>query len=136
MRIAIGLALLAGAIVFASESVSVWDGVYVEAQSARGKALYGEQCADCHGANLKGETAPALAGEAFVNSWNGLSADDVFEYMKRSMPRGAAGSLSREQTADILAYMLTANGFPAGKKDLPSDITALQAIRIEAVKAR
>jgi mono/diheme cytochrome c family protein len=131
MRIAIGLALLAGAIAFASESVSVWDGVYIEAQSARGKALYGEQCADCHGAKLQGVTAPALAGEGFVSSWNGLSADDVFEYMKRSMPRGdAAGSLSREQTADILAYMLTANGFPAGKKDLPSDITSLKAIRI------
>ena len=99
MRIAIGLALLAGAIVFASESVSVWDGVYVEAQSARGKALYGEQCADCHGADAKGVRGPDLTG-----LWSTEASDErVVE-----MPDDLASALKKDKEAkrafDALAF--------------------------------
>ena len=54
---------------------SIWDGVFSEAQATRGKALYSENCASCHGGELTGgEMAPPLAGGEFMAGWDGLSA--------------------------------------------------------------
>ena len=50
------------------------------------------------------------------------------------MPQNKPGSLSRETNAEILAFVLSANQFPAGKEDLPQASEALREIRIEAIK--
>jgi mono/diheme cytochrome c family protein len=134
MKIATALVLFLAAIVYAQESASVWEGVYMEEQASRGKALFVQQCAGCHGEALEGKTGPQLAGAIFKGNWNGLSADDLFEYVQKSMPRGQPGSLKREQTAELVAFLLTSNGFPAGRKELPNDAALLQKIRFEATK--
>jgi mono/diheme cytochrome c family protein len=134
MRIVIGLIVFLAAIVYAQESASVWDGIYMQEQASRWKAFFGEHCAGCHGEALEGKTGPQLAGEIFKGNWNGLTADDLFEYINKSMPRGQPGSLSRDQTADLVAFLLTANGFPAGQKGLPKDAALLLKIRFEASK--
>jgi mono/diheme cytochrome c family protein len=134
MKIVIGLICSLAAIVSAEQSASVWDGIYMPEQAERGKALYTQQCAGCHGGTLAGKTGPQLAGSTFTGNWNGLTADDLFEYVQKSMPRGQAGSLSRDQTADLVAFLFTSNGFPAGKKELPKEAEILQKIRIEASK--
>ena len=41
---------------------------------------------------------------------------------------------SREQNADILAYILRVNEFPAGKTELQRDTESLKQIRLEAAK--
>lgn len=81
MRIAIGLVFLSlVATVGAQQSASVWDGVYSMPQADRGKALYGDKCASCHGAALDGNgTAPPLAGKDFQSNWNGQTAGDLLE---------------------------------------------------------
>jgi mono/diheme cytochrome c family protein len=118
-----------------STSRSVWDGVYSDAQAKRGQQQYGEQCGSCHGATLEGgESAPALAGGEFLANWTGLTVGDLFERMRTSMPLNKPGKLSREVNADILAYMLSANQFPAGKTDLPRATEVLKDIRIDATK--
>jgi len=118
-------------------AASVWDGVYTPAQSNRGKALYSAQCASCHGAALEGSgQAPPLTGADFTGDWNGQSADDLFEKIQSTMPADKPGTLSRQQTADILAFTLASNNFPAGQKDLPSDATTLAKIRFEAAKPK
>ena len=135
MKIAIAAVALA-AVVCAQESASVWDGIYSDEQAGRGKALFVQQCASCHGESLTGKTGPPLAGTAFKGNWDGLTADDLFKYIKKSMPRGQAGTLSREQTADMVAFLLTSNGFPAGQKELSNDATVLQKIRFAAAKPK
>jgi mono/diheme cytochrome c family protein len=134
MRIAIGLVVFLAAIVYAQESASVWDGVYMQDQASRGKALFTEKCEGCHGKALEGKTGPQLAGTTFMGNWSGLTADDLFEYISKSMPRGQPGSLSRDQTADLVAFLFTSNGFPAGQKGLPKDAALLQKIHFEAAK--
>jgi hypothetical protein len=62
--------------------------------------------------------------------------DDLFEKMQSSMPADQPGKLSREENADILAFLLGFNAFPAGSKELPSDAVALQKIRFETAKTR
>lgn len=135
MKIVIGLILsLATVSVYGGGSASVWDGVYASTQASRGKALFSQQCSACHGDALEGKNGPALSSASFKADFNGLTADDLFEYVQKSMPRGDAGTLSRQQTADLVAFLFMSNGFPAGSKDLPNDAPSLQTIRFEAAK--
>ena len=127
--------LLGAAALMAQTTRSVWDGVYTDEQSKRGQALYAKECASCHGAELSGgESAPALAGTAFLANWTGLTVGDLFERIRVSMPQQDPGRLSRQQNADILAYVLNANRFPAGKTELDRQTEALKQIRIDAAK--
>jgi mono/diheme cytochrome c family protein len=128
-------ARLAPATSAAEPSQSVWDGVYTEEQAARGNALYSQTCAACHAPDLSGgETAPALAGADFKSNWSGLSVDDLFERIKVSMPGDNPGTLSRQQTADTLAFVLSVNRFPAGKSELVREAEVLKQIAFEATK--
>src|SRR5215469_6744397 len=99
---------------------SVWDGVFTADQAKRGQARYAELCASCHGDTLAGgESAPPLAGGEFLSNWNTLSVGDLFDRTRSTMPQNKPGSLNREATAEILAFVLSANQFPAGKTDMP-----------------
>jgi mono/diheme cytochrome c family protein len=118
--------------VAAQTTRSVWDGVYSDEQSKRGAALYAKQCASCHGSELTGgESAPALVGDAFLSNWNGTTVGDLFERIRKSMPQDDPGRLSRQQNADILAFMLNANKFPVGKADLDRETEVLKLIKFE-----
>ena len=50
------------------------------------------------------------------------------------MPQNAPGKLSRQQNADILAYVLSFNKFPAGKIELYRQSEMLKEILFEAAK--
>ena len=118
---------------WAQTTRSVWDGVYTEEQAKRGGALYGKECARCHGPTLAGgEEAPALEGGGFVANWNGLTLGDLFERTRTTMPQNDPGRLTRQQQADVLAYVLRENRFPAGKVELEKQTEALKGIRFEA----
>jgi cytochrome c len=114
---------------------SVWSGVYTGEQAKRGAPLYAESCGSCHGTSLEGgEMAPPLVGGQFNSNWNGLSMGDLFERLRISMPQNSPGSLSRQKYVDILAFMLSAGGFPEGKADLPLETENLKQISFDAVK--
>jgi mono/diheme cytochrome c family protein len=114
---------------------SVWEGVYTEEQAKRGGPLYSEHCASCHGPELMGgEMAPPLATGDFLSGWDGLTLGDLFERMRISMPQNAPGSLSGQQNADILAFMLSANKYPTGTSELSNQAMVLKTIKFEAKK--
>jgi S-disulfanyl-L-cysteine oxidoreductase SoxD len=137
VRIALGLFIIIAATVYAQPSASVWDGVYAQEQASRGKILYNQECASCHGAALDGiGQAPPLSGADFKGDWNGQTAEDLLEKMQTSMPAHQPGKLSREQNTDILAFLFMSNGFPAGEKELPSDAVELRKIRFMIVKPK
>ncbi|HEV2201185.1 MAG TPA: cytochrome c [Bryobacteraceae bacterium] len=118
-----------------STSRSVWDGVYTADQANRGRALFGQECAVCHGDSLTGaDEAPALIGGAFLANWDGLTVGDLFERIRISMPANSPGKLNREKVADILSYLLAMNRFPAGNSELDRRTEVLKEIRIEATK--
>jgi len=114
---------------------SVWDGVYTEAQARRGEAVYRQNCASCHGVALEGiETAGPLAGARFTANWNGVTVGDMLERVRVSMPHDRPGTLSRQQTADVLAYLFSVNRFPAGKTELARQTELLKQIKFDATK--
>jgi mono/diheme cytochrome c family protein len=121
--------------VSAQEAKSQWDGVYTLEQAKRGEALYDQQCSSCHGADMNGgEMAPGLSGGEFTANWNDLSLGDLFERMRISMPQNAPGSLSRQDNADILAFILHKGNYPAGKTDLPTQTEVLNTVKFLASK--
>jgi S-disulfanyl-L-cysteine oxidoreductase SoxD len=125
---------LAGAALSAADP-SVWDGVYTAEQTRRGETAYLTACASCHGTSLEGgDMTPALVGGAFTSNWNDLTVGDLFERIRTTMPLDMPGRLSRQQNADAIAFILKANGWPAGSTELPAEPAALKQIRIQAVK--
>ena len=120
----------------AQPTKSVWDGVYTEEQANRGKQGYADQCSACHGPELTGgEMAPALAGGEFIAGWDGLTVGDLFERIRISMPQNSPGTLSGQQNADILAFVLASNRFPAGSSELAKESMILKTIKFEAKKS-
>jgi mono/diheme cytochrome c family protein len=110
-------------------------GIYTKAQAARGERLYAESCARCHAPNLMGgEGSPALAGDEFLARWTGKTVADLFERTRKTMPTDDPASLSRQQYADLVAYLFNANAFPPGQLELSRDLPALNQIRIEGPK--
>ncbi len=119
----------------ATESRSVWDGVYTEEQAKRGEALYEKECASCHGDTLiGGGGASPLTGGTFLSNWNGLTVGDLFDRIRKTMPQGSPGKLTKQQDADVLAYLLSFNKFPVGKTELQRQVEFLKEIRFEATK--
>ena len=118
-----------------AESRTVWDGVYTEDQAKRGEPIYRKECAACHGDMLTGgESAPPLTGGAFLANWSGLTMGDLFDRIRKTMPQSAPGRLTRQQDADILAFMLSVNKFPVGKTELYRQLEMLKEIRFESAK--
>jgi mono/diheme cytochrome c family protein len=130
-------ALLVGAVIAflvtaltAQNTKSVWDGVYTDAQATRGAAMFDKECAGCHGAGgTGGSMAPALDGVTFAANYDGQSVGDLFERNRTTMPVGKEGGLSGQQVADITAYMLQLNKFPAGASELPTQSMTLKMIK-------
>jgi hypothetical protein len=77
-----------------------------------------------------------LAGADFVEKWDGQTVGDLFEKMQVSMPADHPGSLSREQNAAILAFILRFNEFPAGETELRTEVEWLAKIRFKAAKSK
>jgi mono/diheme cytochrome c family protein len=135
MRMLLLVTLAAAAL--AQTTRSVWDGVFTAEQAQRGHDVYTKECASCHGAELTGgESAPALAGPGFLSNWTTLTVGDLFERVRVSMPDSNPGKLSRAQVSDVIAFLLSANGFPAGKAELDKQTEVLKQIRIDAEKKR
>jgi mono/diheme cytochrome c family protein len=120
----------------AQDEKSVWDGVYTEEQSKRGAALYAERCLRCHGPAYMGGTdgAGPLVGPTFNGNWNGVTLDQMLDRVRLTMPQDRPATLSRQQTADALAFILSINKIPAGATELPRQAEMLALIRYKATK--
>jgi mono/diheme cytochrome c family protein len=119
----------------AAKGPSVLDGVFTDAQVARGKDVFVNTCAHCHGDSLEGgEEAPALAGGSFIANWTGSTVGDLVERTRKSMPDGDPGSLTRQQYTDVIAFLLSSNRYPSGKTELPIETEKQKTIKIEAIK--
>ena len=108
---------------------TVWDSVYTVAQAGRGETAYAKTCARCHGASLGGgDESPALTGGNFLGNWNGLPLSELQTRIKTTMPSDSVGIYDMKLVTDVMAYLLKANGFPAGQAELPAQADSLKDI--------
>jgi S-disulfanyl-L-cysteine oxidoreductase SoxD len=111
------------------------DGVFTSAQADRGNTLFQDNCATCHGGSLQGEDEnPPLSGKHFASRWGGLPVSAIYGFINTQMPLGQPGAMGAQGNADIVAYILSVNKFPAGQTELPADNNALKAITINKLQ--
>ena len=72
--------------------------------------------------------------EDFLGKWYGKTVGGLIEQTRKSMPSDGPGKLSRQQCTDVVAYVLSASGFPTGKSELGTDPDEQNLILIEAKK--
>lgn len=82
---------------------------FTAAQAAGGARIYGASCALCHGAALEGVSAPALRADAVADAKT-PTVGELYRIVATRMPKTNPGSLTLEQSADVMAYLLAANG--------------------------
>lgn len=95
----------------------------------RGKTLFGQKCAACHGANGQGTPGaggafvfPPLWGPKSFNTGAGMALTSVAApFVQTKMPLGNAGTLSDQDAYDIAAYFTAQPRpkFAARAKDWP-----------------
>jgi mono/diheme cytochrome c family protein len=131
------VALIGSAIDGQEPKPTVWDGVYTATQAERGRNAYMQSCASCHADDLRGRsTAPSLIEESFLFLWSDMSVGELFERTRMLMPSDRPGSLPSATYADIIAFVMSKNGFPAGSTELSADVAALKQIVITEKRPR
>ncbi len=113
----------------ASDTVrTTMDGVYTAAQATKGADVFAAYCRSCH-------TPTVHTGAPFRAKWFGHPLGELFGYLRREMPKNEPGSMSDDEYALALAYLLRMNGMPAGAESLSADSAALHRIRLDSVRA-
>lgn len=109
------------------------NGIYSDAQASRGENLYQQYCVACHGVRLEGNPAAPLTGAQFRSRWEDgrHTLDDLYFIIRSLMPNNAPGSLSKSQYADVVAYLLKVNGYPAGAAELAPNAAAMKAVTLQ-----
>jgi mono/diheme cytochrome c family protein len=102
-------------------------------QVTSGSDIYSERCVQCHGDKLdNGEFGGApLNGSYFKKHWAGGSVAALVGFMKAKMPPDRPGSLTDQSYAELAAFLLEANDYPKGDKELPSDTPSQQAMSMK-----
>ena len=124
----------------AAAQVSIWSGVYTEAQRKRGQQLYSGACSHCHGPRLNGAAqsdqppSPAIARAGFLRKWDGKTVAELFTYVREMMPTDRPGTITDQDSIDAIAHMFAVSEIPAGDKELPTDKKVLEGIVIHAQK--
>ena len=112
---------------------SIWDGAYTNDQADKGKALFNDNCAKCHGGTLDGnDEIPALKGSHFMADWESQSVADLINRVHSTMPMDDPGKLSTPSATLVVSFLLQQNGLPAGSAELNDGSAA--TTRIDAVK--
>ena len=112
--------------------LTVSQGVYSVAQAERGRQVFEKQCAACHGGSLSGsDVNPPLAGSRFIAGWKGQPLSALVTRIRTTMPPERPGSITAAQSVDVVAYILRANRFPEGSRELPIASAGLRSIRLD-----
>jgi S-disulfanyl-L-cysteine oxidoreductase SoxD len=99
------------------------DRIYTTEQADRGKEVYKRACSQCHALDF-------YKGDA-IKPWEDGTLEGMYDVVANLMPKDNPASLKRKEYVDVLAYILSLNGMPAGETELPTKAADLKAIRIK-----
>jgi mono/diheme cytochrome c family protein len=102
----------------APEAEASPDAYYTVTQARRGDGLFRDNCVGCH-------SPSEFRGNSFQRRWTNRAVGDIYEYVLYTMPDDNPGGLPAQTYADVVAYMLEMNNFPAGEAELPTSMDAL-----------
>ena len=111
---------------------------YTEEQAARGRTQFLRNCGECHTAAplITRDMLPPEAGfyraeHTFIPLGGQFARKypavyHLFRRIRDTMPAGNPSAVSQNAKLDIIAFILKANGFPAGQTAIPLDVAALK----------
>ncbi len=131
LALAAGILTCSAVAVFAQERPAT--PAFTTAQAERGQATYRQSCQDCHGSSLdNGEFGgPPLKGGYFRTRWGSGNVAVLYGYVSLAMPPDRPGQLSPQTYADLVAFILSNNGYAAGDKELSTDQNAQQSMSLQ-----
>jgi mono/diheme cytochrome c family protein len=103
--------------------LAVTQGAYTAEQAQQGEVVFFGRCADCH--------VPEEFTNGYMMSWEGTTADMLFDFIQTNMPEDNPGLLRAEEYAAVLAYIFQVNAFPPGDTPLPSNLEGLKRVLID-----
>ena len=95
------------------QSKTVDDGVFTQMQVDAGKPVYDNSCKTCHDMRFYRDA---------LKSWDGQPVLWMWEAILGTMPADNPGQLMLDEYTDVVAYILSENGFPVGEEALDPDI--------------
>lgn len=104
----------------AAKTCAASGGAYSKKEAVLGKKYFDKICAACHKSDLSGNSGPPLTGAKFKSylSFTKITAPQLLDFIESQMPANAPGSLTKAQYKEILAYIFSFNGYPAGAKPM------------------
>lgn len=115
------MGLMAGQSSLAQDK-TVNDGVFTAAQVDSGHVVYESSCKTCHNMRFYRDTLKSWTNQPLIYLWESIMG---------TMPADNPGSLALDEYTDVIAYILSENGFPAGDIKLDPD-NGMDAISIIA----
>lgn len=109
---------------------------YTVEQAHAGLGVFTANCVSCHGANLQGVAAPGVAGTEFLTSAknNKWTLADLRTLVVENMPLNNPGTLTPDQYAQVMAFLLASNCYPAGSKPFPkTDSPSFASVKVGPV---
>ena len=100
---------------------------FSDEQADRGRDIFRAACTECH-------YSSEFSDSQFKFKWSRRSAGNLYQLIQTSMPETAPGSLSDDETVDIVSYILRMNGFEPGSGDLSSDRAVLDGISLSSIR--
>jgi mono/diheme cytochrome c family protein len=110
--------LIAAAAALATTSGGLLPTLFTTSEAAQGRIVFEQNCAACHGDDLRGKIGPALIGPSFGSASAHTTVLIMFNVIAFEMPAGDPASLSKQNYTDVMAYILQRNGYPAGAHPL------------------
>ena len=112
----------------AAGQLRVHDGAYLQSGRQHVASSFTRfHCAECHGKAMEGTIDRRWRARGFLSNWSARPLSALVDKIQKTMPFNTPGSLSRQQSADLAAYMLQVGKFPAGQVEL-SDAMLAQVV--------
>jgi mono/diheme cytochrome c family protein len=127
--------LSAAAAALATASGGPLPTLFTDREGAQGRIVFEQHCAVCHGEDLRGKVGPAVIGPALGSAADHTTVSIMFNVIVAEMPADDPASLTHDDYADVMAYILQRNGYPAGVHSLSfpaaetSDVPLISQVR-------
>ena len=117
----------------AAQEGTVKAGIYSKEQAETGKATFDKVCASCHTfkPSEKSKDNPDLGGDAFLSKWDKRALHELATLIYTTMPNDGSAVVTEAETADLVAYILQQNQFPAGSQPFKWDATARKILIVK-----
>ena len=100
---------------------------FTDGQADLGREVFRSQCTECHASS-------EFSDAQFKFKWSRRHVGSLYQMIQTQMPETAPGSLSDDETVNLVSYILRMNGFEPGDAELAADRAVLDGISLSSIR--